>query len=132
MIVLLSWLSIPDQPPAIAVELLDEVGIFCLKRCSDSEHNGENSRETLLNRLFKISAWRSPSLGGEGEDFCCCGCWFSFLFQGKKALGVGSSLGRFKKIQCTRKMSFDLAQSKCHSDQLCIISWQLLCVEACN
>lgn len=54
----------------------------------------------------------SHSLGAEGEDFYCCGCWFSFLFQGKRELGVGSSSGRFKKIQCIKKMSFDFCPIK--------------------
>lgn len=49
----MSWLCIPDQPPAIAVELLDEVGILCLKHCSDLEHNGENSLETFLINSLK-------------------------------------------------------------------------------
>lgn len=49
----MSWLCIPDQPPAIAVELLDEVGILCLKHCSDLEHNSENSLETFLINSLK-------------------------------------------------------------------------------
>lgn len=49
----MSWLCIPDQPPAIAVELLDEAGILCLKHCSDLEQNGENSLETFLINSFK-------------------------------------------------------------------------------
>jgi len=70
---------------------------------------------TCFNGLLKISAWGDTSSGEEGRDLhCCC----AVLLRRKRMLEVGCSSGRSEKIQHIGKMSFNLAQSKCHSDQL--------------
>lgn len=92
----MSWLCIPDQPPAIAVELLDEVGILCLKHCSDLEHNDENSLETFLINSLK-SLHGGTLREQQKERFLLLWLLFFFLVLREEGAGGGQHLGKIEE-----------------------------------